>query len=154
MLLMNIIRPVILILTAIFISNTAQAEGEKFADKVSRGSIALSVKVESCAEDAEKYCPGLPSDSEEAIICMMGSADKLSTNCKLGIAEAALSMKMGVIGIDYPIRACEADADKYCLNVQAGEGRLVSCIKRNEAKVSKGCVSALKETGLWNIDAK
>jgi hypothetical protein len=154
-LLMNIIRTAsILILTAIFISGSAQAEGQKLADKLSKGVMTLSVQIKGCDADAKKYCPGLPSNSQKAFMCMMAYEDKLSTTCKLGIAEAAMSMKMGMIAIDYSIRACEADADKHCLKVQPGEGRLVSCLKKNEAKVSKDCVSALKQTGLWNIATK
>ena len=68
--------------------------------------------------------------------------------------EAAMSIKMGAAAIDYSVRACEEDADKYCLEVQPGEGRLVSCIKEHEAEVSVACITALKETGLWNIDAR
>ena len=85
---------------------------------------------------------------------MLAYEEKLSATCLLGIAEAALSLKMGAAAIDYSVESCEADADKYCLNVKPGEGRMVGCIKKHEAKVSKECVTALKETGLWNMGAK
>ena len=85
---------------------------------------------------------------------MMAYEDKLSESCKLGIAEAAMSIKMSKAAIDYSVRACEEDADKYCLEVKPGEGRLVSCIKEHEAEVSEACITALKETGLWNIGAQ
>jgi hypothetical protein len=60
-------------------------------------------------------------------------------------------MKITSLNSVYSIGACEADADKHCLDVQPGEGRIVSCIKANESKVSKECITALKETGLWEI---
>ena len=82
---------------------------------------------------------------------MMAYEDKLSEACKLGIMEAAMSIKMGAAAIDYSVQACEADADKYCLDVKPGEGRLVRCIKKHESSVSKACIAALKDTGLWNI---
>ena len=47
----------------------------------------------------------------------------------------------------------ESDADKFCLDLQPGEGRIVHCIKEHEAEVSETCLTALKETGLWYIDA-
>jgi hypothetical protein len=31
--------------------------------------------------------------------------------------------------LDYSIGACEADADRHCLAVQPGEGRLLRCIQ-------------------------
>ena len=85
---------------------------------------------------------------------MMAYEEKLSQACKIGIAEAAVALKMGAAAIDYSIQACEADADKFCLDVAPGEGRLISCIKKNEAKVSKDCITTLKETGLWEAAPK
>jgi hypothetical protein len=65
-----------------------------------------------------------------------------------------MSLKMGAMAIDYSISACEADADKYCLDVQPGEGRLIGCIRQHEARVSQECITALKDTGLWSVRAK
>jgi hypothetical protein len=62
-----------------------------------------------------------------------------------------MTIKMGAEALDYSITACEADADTHCRDVQPGEGRIVSCLKANESKVSKACVAALKETGLWEL---
>jgi hypothetical protein len=138
----------------IFMSNLALAESEKLRDKLSKGTITLTSEVKGCDADAKQYCPGLDPNSQKAFMCMMAYEDKLSQSCKLGILEAAMSIKMGVAAIDYSVRACEADADNYCLDVQPGNGRIVSCLKKNQAKVSKACITALKDTGLWNIDAK
>ena len=85
---------------------------------------------------------------------MMAYEHKLSKECKLGIMEAAMAIKMSAVAINYSIMACEEDADKFCLDVQPGEGRIVRCIKEHEAEVSEACITSLKETGLWNIDAK
>ena len=84
-------------------------------------------------------------------MCLAAYEEHLSTECKQRILEAALSVKMGAAALDYSISACEADADKHCLDVQPGEGRIVSCIRANESRVSKECITALKETGLWEL---
>jgi hypothetical protein len=81
----------------------------------------------------------------------MAYEDNLSIDCKLGIVEAALAIEDGVNAINYSISACEADADKYCLKVKPGNGRMVSCLKENKTKIDKKCTAALKETGLWDI---
>ncbi len=47
-----------------------------------------------------------------------------------------------------------ADADKVCLDVEPGEGRIVKCLRQNESGLGSQCVTALKETGLWNLGAK
>lgn len=151
----------VLFLAMMFISNSAQAGGEDegnggegLVDKLSKGEITIHADVKGCDEDAAQYCPDLPLNSQKGFMCMMAYEHKLSEKCKLGIMEAAMSIKMGAAAINYSVRTCEEDADKYCLDVQPGEGRLVSCIKEHEAEVSEACITALKETGFWNIDAK
>ena len=148
----------VLFLTMIFVSNGVQAggeehEGEGLIDKLSKGKMTIHVDVKSCDEDAAQYCPGLPLNSEKSFMCMMAYEHKLSDECKLGIAEAALAIRMSAAAINYSVRSCEADADKFCLDLQPGEGRIVHCIKEHEAEVSEACLTALKETGLWDIDA-
>jgi hypothetical protein len=44
-----------------------------------------------------------------------------------------------------------ADADKFRLEVQPGNGRIVQCLVNNEANLAEQCVTALKETGMWEI---
>ena len=148
----------VLFLTMIFVSNGAQAggeehEGEGLVDKLSKGKMTIHVDVKGCDEDAAQYCPDLPLNSQKSFMCMMAYEHKLADECKLGIAEAALAIRMSAAAINYSVRSCEADADKFCLDLQPGEGRIVHCIKEHEAEVSETCLTALKETGLWYIDA-
>ncbi len=152
---MNIIRTVsTLILATVFISSAAMAEGQKLADKLSKSAIAVNIEINSCNADAAILCPGLPLNSQKSFMCLMAYEDNLSLACELGIVEAAMALEMGMIALDYSIKACEADADKYCLNVEPGEGRIVSCLRKNEARLDKACTAALKETGLWNLGTK
>jgi hypothetical protein len=152
---MNIIRTVTtLILATMVVSGTAMAEGEKLADKLSNSVIIVDIDVRGCDADAAILCPGLPLNSRNSFMCLMAYEDNLSLSCELGIAEAAMTLEQGLMAIDYSIKACEADADKFCLDVEPGEGRIVKCLKQNEAKLANQCVTALKETGLWNIGAQ
>ena len=140
---------VVLVLSLLF-SSAAYAEqgGKKLSEKLTGMTIVASIT--GCDEDAKKYCDGLDPNSGKVMLCLTAYEEKLSLECKRSIVEAAMAMKMGAAAIQYSARACEADADKHCLDVKPGEGRLVSCIKANESKVSKECVTALKDTGLWN----
>jgi len=152
---MNLLRKAsLLILATMFISNIAIAEGEKLADKLAKTSLALTVQVQGCDADAAILCPGLPSNSKKSLMCLMAYEDNLSTACKVGFIEAILTLEAGAMAIEHSIKACEIDADKYCLKVKPGGGRIVSCLKKNEAKLNKECTAALKETGLWNMGDK
>ena len=152
---MNIIRTVsTLVLATMLISSTAVAEGKKLTEKLSNSAIAVNIEVKSCDTDAAILCPGLPLNSQKSFMCLTAYEDNLSIGCKIGIVEAAIALEMGMIAIEYSIKSCETDADKHCLNVEPGEGRIVSCLRKNESKLTKECTAALKETGLWNLGAK
>jgi hypothetical protein len=152
---MNILKKAsLLILATMFISNVAIAEGEKLADKLSKASIAVTVNVQGCDADAAILCPGLPSNSKKSFMCLMAYEDNLSMACKVGIIEAALTLKAGIMAIEHSAKACEIDADKYCLKVKPGSGRIVSCLRKNEANLNKECTAALKETVLWDLGDK
>jgi hypothetical protein len=152
---MNMIRPIsTLLLATMFISSAAIAEGQNLANKLSEGGITMNVEVNSCNADSAILCPGLPLNSQKSFMCLMAYEDNLSVECALGIVEAAMALEAGLLAIDYSIKACEAAADEYCLDIEAGEGRIVSCLKENEAKLNKECTTALKETGLWNLGAE
>jgi hypothetical protein len=144
----------ILVLVAMLMPVSVMAEGEKLREKLSKGAITVSADIKGCDADMNKYCSGLSSDSDKTIMCMMAYEHKLSDTCKAGIVEAAMSVETGKAAISYAVSACEADADKLCLNVKPGEGKIIACLKKNQAKVSKACVSAMDETGLWGMGAK
>ena len=150
---MNCKGACILLLLALLFSLTAHAEeaGKPLAEKLQGGQLIITSSVQGCDQDIKEHCDGLGNNAEKVFMCLAAYEDHLSSDCKQGILEAALSVKMGAAALDYSIVACEADADKHCLDVQPGEGRIVSCIKAHEAEVSEQCIAALKETGLWQI---
>ena len=143
----------LLFISVFFISTSINAEqtSKPLAEKLQEGHIIINSSVIGCDEDIKQHCDGLGNNSEKVFMCLAAYDEHLSTDCKLGILEAAVSVRMGAAALNYSIVSCEADADKHCLDVQPGEGRMVSCIKANESNVSKECVTALKETGLWEL---
>jgi hypothetical protein len=143
---------VTLMLVLLFpISLYAEEAGKPLVEKLQEGELVITASVQGCDEDIKKHCDGLGDNADKVFMCLAAYEEHLTQVCKQGILEAALSVKMGSAALDYSIRACEADADKYCLDVQPGEGRMIGCIKANESEVSEACISALKETGLWEL---
>lgn len=141
----------ILLVSTLCLSLTAMAQetGKPLAEKMKQGTITINASVKGCGEDVKQHCPGLGKNSGKIFMCLSAYEAQLTPQCKQGILEATLAMKTGIAAIEYSISACEADADKHCLDVQPGEGRLLTCIKANESQVSQQCITALKDTGLW-----
>jgi len=132
-------------------SATAGQAGKPLAEKLQEGELVIVSSVRGCDEDIKQHCDGLGDNADKLFMCLAAYEDHLSEECRQGILEAALSVRMGAAALQYSISACEADADAYCLDVQPGEGRMVGCIRANESRVSQECIAALKETGLWEI---
>jgi hypothetical protein len=142
----------ILILSALLWSVTAQAQetGKSLAEKLEGKHITIKSSVKGCEADIKEHCDGLGNNTRKVFMCLAAYEDQLDPQCKKGILDAAISIKLGAAAMEYSISACEADADTHCLDVEPGEGRLLSCIKAHEADVSKQCTKALKKTGLWD----
>ena len=132
-------------------SSHAEQTGKPLAEKLQEGRIIIHSSVRGCDEDIKQHCDGLGNEAGKIFMCLTAYEEHLSEKCKSGILEAAMSVQLGAAALSYSVNSCEADVDKLCSNIQPGEGRLVSCIKANKAEVSKKCITALKETGLWNI---
>jgi hypothetical protein len=141
----------VLIIVAFSFAGTVHAEGKKLAEKLSETTIAIDVEIRGCDADREILCPGLPANSKNSLMCLMAYEANLSESCKVGIVEAAVAAELGLLAIEYSINACEADADKYCRDIEPGEGRIISCLKKHEKSLDEKCTSTLKETGLWDI---
>ena len=48
----------------------------------------------------------------------------------------------------YVSNECDEDIDKICGKVELGEGRILTCLKKNESKVTKRCNQAMKDIDL------
>ncbi len=67
------------------------------------------------------------------------------------VALAALCSVAGGYAADAPapgggpvMEACQKDVQTLCPGVQPGGGRIVACLKKNQAKVSDACKEAVK----------
>ena len=132
------------------ITSYAEESSKPLVEKLQDRKITITSSVQGCDEDIKEHCDSL-GNAQKIFMCLAAYEDHLSQGCKQGILEAAMSVRLGAAALDYSIIACEVDADKHCLDVEPGEGRLVSCIRANESDVSTECITALKETGLWEL---
>ena len=150
---LNYFKNTSFVLSILFISFASYADnsGKPLAEKLQDGKIIINSSVKGCDNDIKEHCDGLGSNAQKIFMCLAAYEDQLSIECKTGILEAAMSVRIGAAAIEYSIYACEADADTHCLNVEPGEGRIIKCIKDNESSVSQECITALKETGLWDV---
>ncbi|MDA8138696.1 MAG: cysteine rich repeat-containing protein [Desulfobacteraceae bacterium] len=101
-----------------------------------------------CKTEITTYCKGVTPGEGRILACLFAYEDKLSGQCEYALYDAAARLERAVTALNFVAQECEADITTLCKNVAAGEGRLLQCLEKNDAKVSKRCKEALKGTGL------
>ncbi|GAB4438761.1 MAG: hypothetical protein OHK0011_21480 [Turneriella sp.] len=97
---------------------------------------AISSKGE-CRADREKFCANVVKGNHKGMWqCIKEHESELSEACKNHIAQVREKSRETKT-------ACKTDYKKLCKDVKPGEGRIIQCLKQNEAQLSEGCKAAL-----------
>src|SRR5512143_2523756 len=111
---------------------------QKLIESVSKG----------CEKELKTYCKDVTPGEGRVLACLYAHEDKLSGQCEYALYDAAAQLERVVNALAYVTNECRDDLKTHCSGIKAGEGRLLQCIEKNDAKVSKRCKQALKDTGL------
>jgi hypothetical protein len=101
-----------------------------------------------CQAEIETYCKDVIPGEGRVLACLYARSDKLSGKCEYALYDAASQLERAVAALSYVVNECADDLDQFCQNVAAGEGRLLECLDKNDAKVSSRCKQAIEEVGL------
>jgi hypothetical protein len=101
-----------------------------------------------CKTEIETYCKDVTPGEGRVLACLFARSDKLSGKCEYALYDAAVQLERAVNALSYVVNECADDLGQFCKNVTAGEGRLLDCLKKNDAKVSSRCKKARKQVGL------
>ena len=112
------------------------------------GENLVQTVADGCKAELESYCKDVRPGDGRILACLYSHQDKLSGKCEYALFDAAAQLERAVAALAYVVNECADDLDKHCSAVEAGEGRLLECIEKNDKKVSSRCKDALKEVGL------
>jgi hypothetical protein len=101
-----------------------------------------------CEKELKMYCAQVTPGEGRVLACLYSFWDKLSDQCDNALYDAAGQLQQAVAAVRYVHGECWDDLKTYCANIKPGEGRLLQCLEKNDAKVSKRCKQAMKDTGL------
>jgi len=101
-----------------------------------------------CKTEIATYCKDVKPGEGRILACLYAYEDKLSGKCEYALYDAAARLERAVAALTYVAKECEADIVANCSGVKAGEGRVLQCLEKNEAKVSQRCKGAIKDVGL------
>ena len=101
-----------------------------------------------CKAELDTYCKDVTPGQGRVLACLYARSDKLSGKCEYALYDAAAQLERAVAALSYVVNECADDLDQFCMDVPAGEGRLMDCLEKNDAKVSTRCKDAVKQVGL------
>jgi len=116
----------------------AEAAAQGIVDSVKKG----------CDKELKTYCKDVTPGEGRVLACLYAYEDKLSGQCEYALYDAAAQLERAVNVLSYAVNECRDDLTKFCSDIKPGEGRLLQCLDKNDAKVSGRCKQALKDTGL------
>ena len=119
------------------------------ADPLTKGvQGALDTFTEGCKQELTTICKDVKPGEGRIIACLYAFQDKLTPKCEYALYDSVTQLDRTLSTLSYAVGECKDDLKKYCADVKPGEGRLLDCLGKNEAKVSNRCNFALKDTGL------
>lgn len=109
------------------------------------GDGLVQTVVDGCKVELESYCKDVTPGQQRVLACLYAHGDKISGRCEYALYDAAAQLERAVAALSYLVNECQEDLVKLCSDVTAGEGRLLECLSKNEAKVSDRCKQAFKD---------
>ncbi len=104
--------------------------------------------LEGCKKELDSYCKDVTPGEGRLLACIFAYDDKLSPQCEYALYDSAAQLEQAVAVLTHVASECDEDLQKHCANVEAGEGRLLACLEKNEKDVSERCHQALEDVGL------
>jgi len=103
--------------------------------------------LKGCSKEINEYCSSVTPGGGRLVSCAKAHEDKLSSECIYALNRAGYWLEFLTRTLTYVASQCEADALKYCSDVQVGEERVLNCLKENRTNLNKYCGLALKDIG-------
>ncbi len=104
--------------------------------------------VKGCDKELKTLCKDVTPGEGRVLACLYAHEDKLSGQCEYALYDAAVQLERVINAVAYAANECREELTKYCADIQRGQGRLLQCMEKNDAKLSKRCKQAMKDTGL------
>ena len=127
----------LMIVAAVFMLVSNATAAEDIIETVAKG----------CEKELTSYCSEVTPGEGRVLACLYAHNDKLSGKCEYALYDAAAQLERFIAALSYLASECDADLEKFCSAVEAGEGRLLKCLDENSAKISGRCTEALKDVG-------
>jgi hypothetical protein len=105
----------------------------------------LDYVVASCQADLDKYCADVSPGQGRLMYCVAAHQDKISDKCEGALIDAAMILSDLTDRIVDVAESCGPELNKFCGDVEVGEGRVLACLDEHEDELSKACEATVDE---------
>lgn len=115
-------------------AQTAQSGGAGSAPstEAKTGKTPPRALVRSCRADLKRLCPEVAGTGDKGVVrCLIQKKDQLEPGCHGALKHARRVQAFR--------RACGPDVKKLCGAIDRGNGRIIACLKQQEAQVGAEC---------------
>lgn len=110
---------------------------------------AITQKVQKdCQKELDAYCKGVSSGEGRVFACLYAYSDKLSGRCEHALYDAAAQLEKAVAKLNRVADSCANDIAQHCTDIKPGEGRIATCLTKNQDKITPACRQTMKDTGM------
>ncbi|KZL19228.1 Cysteine rich repeat protein [Pseudovibrio axinellae] len=103
--------------------------------------------LEACETEITSYCEKVNPGNGRLFACMYAHEDQLSAQCANSIDDFADAMDLLFANANEALAICAPDIETQCSEVDMGGGRILTCLKENQANVSTGCQEVIEAFG-------
>jgi hypothetical protein len=86
----------------------------------------------ACSEEIAKYCKEVKPGGGRLLTCLKEHERDLSTDCREKVAEIEKRLEEAK-------EICAGDTEKFCKEIQPGEGRIAKCLNEHIQEISPDC---------------
>ena len=108
--------------------------------------------MEACEPEIKAYCSQVTLGEGRLLACFYAHEDKISGTCQWAIYEGAAQLEQFAAAVTHLARECMDDLEKFCAEVEHGEGRVGTCLLEHKAEVTDACSQAMDDVGLELVE--
>jgi len=108
--------------------------------------------MEACEPEITAYCSQVTPGDGRLLACFYAHGDKISARCEYAVYEGAAQLEAFAAALTHLATECLDDLEKYCAEVELGEGRVATCLLEHKAEVTAACSQAMDDTGLEVVE--
>jgi len=97
-----------------------------------------------CGVELAKYCKDVAGGEGRLLACLYSHEPNLSDRCGTIVMSSMERLGIALGALANVARVCQADAQRLCNGVIAGNGNLVGCLSSAKTSVSAQCNATLE----------